>query len=225
MKKTYFLFTAMMSTSLSFNALAEGDLAYTSIELNYVNMDIDGFDNRRNYHKKYDDGDGWGLGGSFGFAENWFVFANYSSTESDVDFVDDRDQFYSSDTDIERVDLGFGFHMPINSQTDHTDLVFRGAYVDIDVDGFKFGQTSSSSLSNLRDDSSDGFLADASVRSQLNSWLEGSVGLRYTDIEQVDNFSLIGNLLFEISPQIGFNLGVDAGDELRTWLAGARLSF
>lgn len=219
MKKYNFIFPALMLAPIG--ALANNDLSYTSIEVDYVNMDIDGYDNDTHLLEDLDDGNGWGIRGSVGFANNWFAFLNYSSTESDAEFVDDFNQFVDSNTDIDRFNLGLGYHMPLNQRT---DLVFSAAYVDIDIGGFDFGGTDDDSLSDLKDDNSDGFFVDGLLRSQLTQWLEGSIGGRYTDIEQVDNFSLIGNLLFEISPSIGINLGLDAGDELTTWVVGARFS-
>src|SRR5690606_12101761 len=127
-----------------------------------------------------------------------------------------------ADTDITKLDLGLGYHMPVG---DATDLVLRGAYTDADRDRFRLGGSGDASLDDLNDDSSDGYFVDAAIRTQLTSWLEGSLGARYFDIEENDGLGVIGNLLFEVAPGFGINLGFDAGDELATWVAGVRFSF
>jgi hypothetical protein len=66
---------------------------------------------------------------------------------------------------------------------------------------------------------------DASLRSQVLTQLEASAGLRYTDIEDSSEVSFIGNALFEINPNWGINLAVDAGDDIRTYALGLRYSF
>jgi len=220
MKKLSLVLPALLFTSVS--VMAGESLSYTSIEADYVNMDIDGYDDHSNFLRDLNDGGGWGLSGMFEFSPNWFVFANYSSVQADADFVDNVNQSFNADTDIKRFDFGAGYYLPLNEQA---DWVFRVAYSDIDVGNFDFGGSSSSSLSDLGDDTSDGFFVDASLRGQMVEWLEGSVGARYTNIEKVDNFSLIGNVLFEISPEVGFNVGAEIGDELTTYLAGVRVSF
>jgi hypothetical protein len=115
-----------------------------------------------------------------------------------------------------------GFHAPLSGAT---DIVVSGGYADIDYDEFNLGASSSISLDDLDDDPSDGFLADVKLRSQLTPMLEGAIGARYTDIEDADGLSLIGNLMFEINQTWGLNLSVDAGDDLVTWAAGVRASF
>ncbi len=220
MNKLHLLLPALLVSSIS--TMANEHLSYTWIELDYVNLDIDGYDNDRNIIEDLNDGNGWGVHGSFGFTNNWFVFSKYSSTKSDVAFIDEFDQIFNSDTDIDRFDLGVGFHMPV---ADNSDIVLRAAYVDVDVGNFNFGETGNDSFGDLKDDNSDGYLADISFRSQVNKAIEGSVGLRYTEIEKVDNVGLVGNLLFEISSNFGVNLGIDVGDELTTWVLGGRYSF
>jgi hypothetical protein len=49
--------------------------------------------------------------------------------------------------------------------------------------------------------------------------------VRYTDIEETDQFSLVGEGLFELNQNLGLSIGFEAGDELTTYYAGVRLSF
>lgn len=198
-------------------------LSYSWLELDYVNLDIDGVGGGNNIVDDFDNGGGFGVKGSLALGTNWFIFANYSDTEADVNFINDQKQFVPAETDIKKVDLGFGFHSPLS---DMTDLVFSAAYSDVDRDKFSFGASSKDdSLDDLNDDSSDGYFADIAIRSQLTRSIEGSIGARYTDFNKVDGVSIIGNLLFEITPSFGINIGVDAGDELSVWNAGVRFNF
>lgn len=198
------------------------EFSYTYLELDYVGLSIDGVGDSNDLIDKLDNGDGWGAQGSLSLGENFFVFANYSETEADTSFRNDANQWIPADTDITKLDLGLGYHMPVG---DATDLVLRGAYTDADRDRFRLGGSGDASLDDLNDDSSDGYFVDAAIRTQLTSWLEGSLGARYFDIEENDGLGVIGNLLFEVAPGFGINLGFDAGDELATWVAGVRFSF
>ena len=49
--------------------------------------------------------------------------------------------------------------------------------------------------------------------------------MRYTDLDYGDNTSFFGNLLFEVSDNIGINLGGDFGGDLSTYSLGLRYSF
>jgi hypothetical protein len=107
---------------------------------------------------------------------------------------------------------------------DRLDFVGRLGYVDIDFGDFRFGASSDIDANDLRNDSSDGYLVDAGVRSQLLENLEGSLGLRHLDIEGIDNTSLLGSLLFELSPSWDIEFAVDVGDDVSTYLLGIRFS-
>ena len=108
-------------------------------------------------------------------------------------------------------------------------------YIDVDLGGFSLGRDKSDDLNSgddiqnafddLNEDDSDGYLLDLGGRAQLTSWLEFGAGVRYTDLDYGDNTSLFGNLLFELSDNLGVNLGGDIGDELSTYSLGLRYSF
>jgi hypothetical protein len=201
---------------------AAEDLSYSYLELDYINLNIDEVGNSGSVLDDLDNGGGWGLRGSLEIAPNWFAFGQYSVTDADASFIDDQNLFFRANTDINRLDLGAGFHNPVSAKT---DLVLRLAYTDIDTDGFNFGGTGNISFGDLNEDSSDGFFIDAALRSQLREHIEGSVGLRYTDLQQIDNISIIGNLMYEFSPSMGLNLGLEAGDKISHLLIGLRFNF
>jgi hypothetical protein len=212
--------------ALPVTALAAADLSYTYLEIDYINLDIDDFNDNDGLIEDFDDGSGWGVNGSVAFTPMFFAFAAYSETDSDVNFTSDGTTFFSSSQDVARLDVGLGLNKPLDiSALNQPDLVVRAAYVDIDVGNLDLGGSSDPDIDDLNDDGSDGWYSDASLRSQLLPQLEASVGVRYTDIEDASEFSFIGNALFEINPNWGVNLAVDAGDDLRTYALGLRYSF
>lgn len=207
--------------ALPLSGMAAEGLSYGYLEIDYVNLDVDepGDDV---FDRDFDNGGGWGIQASVPLTDTFFIFGGYSDTEADFSFFDNAGVLVPGDTDVKRFDIGVGFALPIN---DMSDLVLRGAYSDIDYDDFDFGAGPSVGLGDLDDDPSDGFFVDVAWRAQFTNVLEGSIGARYTEIENLDGLSLIGNLMYEFSPNLGINLSVDAGDDLMTWGLGARYSF
>lgn len=215
-------------TALPVGALAQQDLNYTWLELMYVIQDIDELGSNDSI-SDWDDGDGIGISGSyafenspFDFIETWFIFANYFETENDVDFVDDFGNLRPADTDISRLDLGVGMAYKLN---DMSHIVARLAYSDIDVDGFNFGATDTTSIGDLSDDDSDGFFIDAAWRGQVTPTIELTGGLRYTDISETDQVSFIGNALFDVNRRWAVTVNTEVGDELTTIGVGARYTW
>lgn len=203
---------------------AEG-LAYSYLKFEFIGIDVDDFqDSTSDITERYDDGSGGAIEGSIEVAEHVFLYGRYSDFESDVG-VATADEFFPGNTDITRLDLGVGFDTPIS---DRMDLVSRVGYTDIDFGEFELGV--SSNLDDLNDDSSDGFFGDIGIRSQFADNLEGSVGLRYLTIDSnnprrdVDNTSVIGSILFEVSDEFDIDFSVDVGDEFRTYGIGFRYS-
>jgi hypothetical protein len=208
---------------------ANDELSYGYVELDYINLDIDQEDENLNVFKNdFDNGGGYGVSASFPINDALFIFADYSDTEADFTFSDNSGVLFPSDTDVKRFNIGLGFVMPMN---DTSDLVISGAYSDIDYDDFNFGAADDDfdeiddAFDDLNEDPSDGYFVDAKFRSQFAPAWEGALGVRYTDIEDAEGFSLIGNVMYEFGPNWGLNLSVDAGDDLITWGAGVRFIF
>lgn len=144
--------------------------------------------------------------------------------DADVTFVSNGG-FQRTGEDVKRFDIGLGWAMPLNLQMfQQSDFVASAAYSDIDYGDFDFGASGDSSLGDLDDDSSDGYFIDARLRAQLVEWAEASAGARYTDLEDAEDLSLIGNVLFEINQNLGINLEVNAGDDLSEYCVGVRYS-
>lgn len=227
MKTSKFIVAGLTLVPLA--SFAAEDLSYTYIEADYVNVDIDDYGEDGDFLDEFDNGDGWALRGSYGFdsrpvdfIDSWFIFGNYTEFEADTGVRDDTGIFFPADTDITRIDLGVGVAMPVN---DRSDLNIRVGYSDLDIGDFNVGGTSSATVSDLDDDSSDGYFVDAALRSQVTPMMELSGGVRYTDIEEVDGFGFIGNALFEINEGFGINIFADLGSDVGQYGVGARFSF
>jgi hypothetical protein len=191
------------------SGFAVEDLSNTWLELDWANQDIDEFTGLDDI----DDGDGWAVRGSFGFDQTpfeffdrWYIFADWIETDADVTFFD-LGLLREDTSDVTRFNLGAGFTTELNEMS---ELVFQIAYSDIDFEDF---------------DSDDGFFLDGSWRGQVSEMIELSAGLRYTDIGELENFSVIGNALFEVNSNWGINVAADIGDELTTYGVGVRYSF
>jgi|GEM_PF-715081 len=212
---------------------AEG-ISYSWLEADYIVQDIDRYEEGGildNFLDDFDDGDGWGAAGSFAFTDHFFAFGSYSTTEADYTFIDDTGLLIPRNEDVKTLKAGLGFNTPLSSKV---DLVARAAYVDVDYGSFNFGASDDNfnntgdfkdAIRDLNNDSSDGWLADVGVRAQVVNWLELGGGVRYTDLDQGDDFSVFGNALFEITENIGINISGDFGGEISTYMAGVRYSF
>jgi hypothetical protein len=200
---------------------AEG-LSYTYAEIDYINLDVDQPGEDTFPREDFDNGGGFKVDLSFALGENFFIYGNYSETEADFDYTDNTGARLPGDTDIIKFGVGVGVIFPMSN---NTDFVLSGGYLDIDFDDFRLGATGDSSINDLKDDPSDGFSVDALVRAQLGERFEGSIGARYIDVQSIDGFSVIANLMYEFTPNWGLNLSVDAGSDLATWAAGIRYSF
>ncbi len=206
----------------------ETDLDYTYIQLNGISRDIKGVGTNSDPVNRFDNGSGVGLFGSYQFAPKWFLFGDYSSTNSDVNYTSSTIYSLPSDTDIKRLDFGFGTHRPI---TDRIDFVGRLGYTDVDYGKFKIGAGGGlfsgglSGLGNrLSSDTSDGYIVDAAVRAPLTHSLQGEIGVRHLDINTVTSNNIIGSLLYQFSDDWGLDFGVDAGSDISTYVLGVRFT-
>lgn len=208
--------------------MAAGDLSYTYIEGDYLNLSIDPYDDEGTLLEDFDDGNGWAVRGSFAFTPNIFAFGGYSQVEAESDFISEGELLFTSDRDVKRFTVGGGFNAPVFEQgNNQIDVVVRAAYMDVDFGDFDFGSGNSDiedAFDDLNDDSSDGYFADAGIRTQVMQWLELSAGARYTKIEEADSLGFIGGALIEISPSFGINLDVEAGGDVSQVFLGVRLS-
>ncbi|MEZ5492393.1 MAG: outer membrane beta-barrel protein [Gammaproteobacteria bacterium] len=216
-------------------AQAAEEISYSFLEIDYIAQDIDGngegnvFDN---FVEDFEDGDGYGFKGSISLGSNFFIFGNYARTDSEYTFIADDGLLIPDDQDVITLRLGGGFHVPMSTST---DLVVRGAYMDVDFGDYNLGATENSDINSdddledairdLNDDSSDGYFADVGIRSQITDWLELGGGARYTDLDTGDDLAIFGNALVETGGNFGISIGADFYDDLTTYAIGLRYSF
>lgn len=229
------LSAAVLAASVApFSAIAAQDISYRYVEAEYVIQDVDMYEDDDafdNVIEDVDDGDGFKVGASFAFTNNLFIFGNYAQTQADFTFINDNAALVPDDVDVKTLQLGLGYFAPINM---NTDFVVRAAYMDVDYDEFASGgqdqdvtdpdTTFGDVWDDLNEDSSDGYFVDAGVRAQTIEWLELGGGVRYTDLDSGDDFSVFGNALFEINQNMGINLTASIGENLSSYGLGFRYS-
>jgi len=217
------------------SAFAAEGISYTYIEADYLIQDIDYYEDNDffdNFSDDIDDGDGYNIRASFALTDNIFTFGSYSTTDADFSYIDDGGGFVNRSEDVNTLKLGLGFNTPIS---DTLDFVATGGYTDVDLGDFSLGRNKNDDLNStddiqdafddLNEDDSDGYFVDVGGRAQLANWLEFGAGVRYTDLDYGDSTSVFGNFLFEVSDNLGINLGGDFGDDVNTYSLGLRYSF
>ncbi|HEX9707864.1 MAG TPA: hypothetical protein VGA24_09535 [Steroidobacteraceae bacterium] len=169
-------------------ALAD-DMSYSYIDLGYVETDLDNGPTA----------DGFGVRGSVGFAENFFVFGEY--TNQDLQGID-----------IDQFAVGLGGHL---SLTEKLDGVGRVGYLD--------AEASAGGVSI----SVDGYLVSAGLRGKVTDdfELEGHVIHRDLGDDGGDEtaFSIGGRYFF--TDQLALGVEYEIGDDAKTFLIGGRFSF
>lgn len=175
------------------SVLADGP-SYDYFEVGYVNADIDdpGVDL---------DGDGFGIGGSFGFADNWFMFADYASLDFDFGI------------DLSLFDIGFGYHHPMS---DTTDFVVSAEYARAEVEESGFGSI---------DD--DGYGINALIRGMVNDQFELNGGISYVDFggNDGDDLSFVAGGVYSFTDTVAFGGRVEIGDDVNLYQIGFRFYF
>ncbi len=220
---------------LSSSVLADDHIDYTYIEGAYVIQDVDIYqdsDTLSEFLDETQDGDGFEIKGSVGLGPNWFAYTGYSQTQLDFDITTNEGGYLPAEVDVKTFHLGAGYIVPINP---NLNMQFSAAYVDQDLSEFSLGATDQDvfdddtdfedAVDDLNEDSSDGYWLDAGVRGQVNHWLELGGGLRYTELDSGDSFTVFGNALWEITPNFGLNLALDIGDDVNEYSLGARATF
>lgn len=172
---------------------ADNDMSYRYFQIGYLETDIDVFD---------ETADGFGTRGSFGFAENFFVFTEFNAQEISV---------LGFDVDVDQLAIGLGGHYPLN---ENIDLVGRIGAAEIDID-------------NVLDES--GYLVAAGLRGQAGDNVELEFSVVHQDLgdDQID----LSDTGFEVMARYYFTkrwaASVEYQDigEFSSVLAGVRYTF
>ena len=191
MKQSIVAFSLMAMSGLAF---ADG-FNYTYVQATYGNVDVD---------NTSIDGDGVGLGGSYGITDSLNIVGNWQT--ADFDSVADADEWR----------LGLGVHAPI---TDLMDVTASVSYVDASFDEF--------GVPGLEDD---GFALDVGIRANVMGKVEVNAGVSYVDLSAAgDNVGFGGGALYNFTDM--FSVGLSAKWEEKwltdtaTYALSGRISF
>ena len=181
------MFGGLMLAAAPLAALAE-DMSYSYIDAAYVDTDVDGASSA----------DGFGLRGSVGFAENYFVFGEFTDQSA-------------GGSDLTTYGVGLGGHYRI---AENLDLVGRLGWIKAELDvGFAEA-----------DD--DGYLVDFGLRGRVGDAVELEGGVRYTDFgDRGDSTGLFVGGRFHFNETWALGAEYQDGDETSTLLAYVRASF
>lgn len=184
----FLLFAGLMS--LSAIAGAQG-LDYNYIQGSYSQVEFDDIDV---------DGDGFGIGASFGISDRFAVFGSYST--ADLDF----------DVEVNTFDVGLAFHAPIS---DSVDVVTSVSYVSVDVELQGFGSA---------DD--DGFGLGVGLRAMAAPALEINGGISYVDFgDGGDDTTFGAGFLYSFTDIFEVGLAGNWGDDASSYGLNARVYF
>lgn len=142
------------------------------------------------------DGGGFNLGGSLRLADQVFLQAEYSLV--DLDFGIDAQQFSAA----------IGGYLPLRSDL---HLVGTVGFASAELD------------TRAGDVDDDGLLASGGVRWMAREALELTAKLTYSDFDDAgDDVSLTIGGLYNLTPDLAFDLGATFGDDVTRYTAGLR---
>lgn len=168
---------------------AAAEPRYTYAELGYLNVDFDDIN---------EDGDGFGIGGSYAFHKNFHLVADYQ----DIDLSGNADASFFS--------IGIGGNLPLRPGLDAVGRV-RWIHAEIDVGSSNF------------DD--DGYGLDALLRVMINPQLELNGGVIYEDVGNSDDTALAIGGLYEIVPNFALGADLEFSDDVTVLFLKGRLYF
>ncbi|HEU0225197.1 MAG TPA: outer membrane beta-barrel protein [Steroidobacteraceae bacterium] len=171
-------------------AQAADGMSYSYVDLGYNEIDIDGAPS----------GDGLGLRGSIGFAENFFAFAEYANFG------------FPASVDVDVYSVGLGGRLGVS---DRVDLVGRVGYTEADFSAGGFSADA------------DGYLVSAGVRAEVAEGFELEGSVIYSDYGSSggdDTELAVGGRYFFTE---NFAAGAEfrTGDDADTIFVGVRFAF
>jgi len=191
------LFALVLAAALPMAAQAS-ELSYSYVELDYVNSGAELL-SAGVYST-----DGYGIRGSYGFAENFYVTGAYSNSEFDI----------SSSLDEDKWGLGFGYHRALNDQADWVA---------------ELGYTNVNSFDPVLDESY--YNVAFGLRGSMTDNFEGTAKIGYSDganqyYPQHDGsvFATVG-LKWNITQMWGIVGEIEASEDNTDYTVGVRASF
>lgn len=177
------LFALALAAALPFSAQADDKLSNTWIEGDYVNVD--------------GDADGFGVRGSFEFADSGFYgLGGWRSVE-----IDD------TNIDVDNWELGVGYEHDIS---ENLDLLSEVAYNQVDVEGFD----------------EDGYRVSVGLRGSFTPDFEGLVKANWYDSDETDgDFTGTLGAQYKFTQTWGVVGEAEFGDGGESYTLGLRASF
>lgn len=179
------------------------DMSYRYFQAGYMESDIDNTGDTG-------DLDGFATRGSIGFAENFFLFTEYSTQGVDGDDGEGNDL----SIDIKQIVVGLGGHYGLS---ENLDLVGRAGYADITVDFDGFG---------IESPDESGFMVGGGLRGRIGEHVEIEGGVVYYDYNDVLD-EIGGEVLvrYHFNDRWALAFEYQAIDDLSTIMGGVRISF
>ncbi len=192
------LFALALAAALPMSAQAT-ELSYSFVEVDYTNS------NSEIFGSSTFDTDGYGVRGSFGFAENFYVSGGYQKNDFDIG------------ADEDRWNVGFGYHREMYDQADW--------FVEV-------GYTKINSFAPVLDDNV--YDVSVGLRGSIGDRFEGIAKMSYNDgasfgggfYPQYDGaFSATVGLQWRINAMWGIVGEVEAYEDDTDYTLGVRASF
>jgi len=202
MKRT--IFALALAAVLPMSAQAS-ELSYSFVELDYVNSSNAATDGPGGPSF---DSDGYGIRGSFGFAENFYVTGAYAQSDLDVTF---------SNIDNDKWSLGFGYHRPMYDQA---DWFVEAGYTKIDSNNTAIDDNFYKVSAGIRGSISDRFEGIAKLSFNDGADLNGAVYPQYDSA-----FSASVGLQWRINEMWGIVGEIEAFEDATDYTIGVRASF
>jgi hypothetical protein len=179
------------------------DMSYRYFQVGYMESDLDNTGDTG-------DLDGFATRGSIGFAENFFLFTEYSTQGVDGDDGEGNDL----SIDFKQIVVGLGGHYGLS---ENLDLVGRVGYADLTVDFDGFG---------IESPDESGFMVGGGLRGRIGEHVEIEGGVVYYDYN--DALDEIGGevlVRYHINKTWALAFEYQAIDDLSTIMGGVRISF
>ncbi|HOZ03826.1 MAG TPA: hypothetical protein PLS60_00405 [Arenimonas sp.] len=192
------LFALALAAALPMSAQAS-ELSYSFVELDYVNSRAEILSSA------FYSTEGYGLRGSYGFAENYYVSGGYTNSDFDV----------SGSLNEDTWNLGFGYHRALNDQA---DWIAELGYTQIN----SFGPS-------VLDESY--YTLGFGVRGSMTDNFEGTAKLNYNNganayYPQYDGaISAAVGLKWNINDMWGIVGEIEASEDNTDYTVGVRASF
>ncbi len=194
---------AALLSSVPFASFAAKDLSYTYVQGAYAVVELEDTD---------EDADGFTAAFSGQISDSFFVFAGYSSVETD--------EFGINNTSLESesISAGLGIILPL-TESGSTDLNLTGAFIHREL-------SSNSDLPALEGDVDDeGYGLGARLRHLLTEQIELNAGVDYEDVLDEDTTSYTAGALFHLTETFSLGGSYTFGDNADGWGAGVRFHF